>query len=163
MICRGYNQHILDLLMKQQVLWKCILSNGEECWSDFDVLDQKDPWTRLRYYCYNNNIDIKEVYVIVPGNPIQKVYSSETYLDNIILIRGHAKDINDSGETVYSFMTFGKVEEDGKIHVKRFYWPECQFGTHEEIREITPENEQLLYKRKNRCKENCECQKEEQS
>lgn len=158
MICKGYNEHILDLLMKQQVLWKCILSNGEQVWSDFDVPGLKDPWTRLRHYCNNNNIDIVEVRAIVPGNPEQVVYTSDTYLDNILIIRGHAKDINDAGETVYSFMTFGKLEDDGKIHVIRFYWPECHFGTYVEIREVTPDNEELLYRKKKRCEEGCSCQ-----
>jgi hypothetical protein len=147
--------------MRQQVLWKCILNDGSEAWSDFDVPNQKDPWTRLRHYCYNNNIEIKEVRVVVPGNPEQVVFTGDPYLNNIMIVRGTAKDINDSGETIYSFMTFGKVEDDGLIHVKRFYWPECHFGTYQEVREITPENKLLLYT-KNKCGDSCKCQSNEQ-
>lgn len=162
MLCTGYNQHIIGLLMNQQVLWKCILDNGTQVFSDFDVPDQKDPWTRLRQYCNNNNVKIVEVRAMVPGNPEAIVYQDDNGLDNFMLIRGTAKDINDDGETSYSFMTFGKVEDDGKIHVRRYYWPECAFGTYEEIREITPENEGLIYRQRKQCGDNCECQSNEQ-
>lgn len=158
MICTGYNSHITGLLMQQQVLWKLILNDGTEIWSDFDIPNQKDPWTRARQYCNNNNKDIIEVKVIVPGQPEYQVFRNESGLDGLLIIRGTAKDVNDSGETIYSFVTFGKIEDDGLIHVRRFYWPECAFGTSEEIREITPENQNLIYYRINRCGEDCSCQ-----
>jgi hypothetical protein len=148
--------------MNQQILWKLLLNDGTEIWSDFDLENKKDPWTRARHYCNNNNKNIVQVKVIIPGNPEQLVWENSNGLDNILIVRGMAKDINDSGETVYSFMTFGKVEEDELIHVKRFYWPECKFGTTEEIREITPENEKLLYRKIKRCSDDCTCQSKEQ-
>lgn len=163
MICTGYNEHITSLLMNQQILWKLILKDGTEIWSDFDLPDLKDPWTRAKNYCNNNNKDIIEVKVIVPGNPEHTVFYNENGLDKIFIVRGMAKDINESGETIYSFMSFGKVEEDELIHVKRFYWPECSFGQSEEIREMTLENQKLLYNKIKRCSSNCECQKKEQN
>ena len=159
MICTGYNERITGLLMSQQILWKCIFDDGTEGWSDFDLPDTKDPWTRVRQYCNNNNKDIVEVKVIVPGNPEQTVFKDLDGLDNILIVRGMAKDINDDSETVFGFMTFGQLKEDGKIYTSRFYWPECAFGTYEEIRELTKENESLLYRRKKICDENCTCQK----
>jgi len=158
MICNAYNEHIRSLLLGQQVLWKCKLSDGSEAWSDFDLPDTKDPWTRLRHYCNNNNINIVEVYVIIPGQAPRLVFSNPEGLDGILLIRGTSKNIDDSGETVYSFMTFGIVEDDGLIHINRFYWPECIFGTNIETREITEENKKLLYYKQKRCKEDCSCQ-----
>lgn len=163
MICTGYNAHITSLLMKQQILWKLILNDGTEVWSDFDLPETKDPWTRARHYCNNNSKDIIEVKVVIPGNPEQTVFRDENGLDKIFLIRGMAKDINDTGETIYSFMSFGKVEDDGLIHVKKFYWPECSFGASEEIREVTPENEKLLYKKITRCSDDCKCSKSKPS
>ena len=162
MICTGYNEHITKLLMNQQILWKLILDNGTEIWSDFDIEGQKDPWTRARHYCNNNNKNIVEIKVIVPGNPEHTVFQDSNGLDNILIIRGMAKDINDTGETIFSFMSFGKLESDGLIHVKRFYWPECSFGISEEVREVTIENEKLLYKKTKRCSDNCKCQEKKQ-
>lgn len=163
MICTGYNSHITGLLMSQQILWKLVLSNGTEVWSDFDLPDTEDPWTRARNYCNENNLDIVEVRVIVPGQPESLVYRDESGLDKILIVRGVCKDIYGIDEVVYGFMTFGKVEDDGLIHVKRFYWPECAFGTSEEIRKITMDNEQLLYYRNKPCGEKCKCQKKEQT
>ena len=163
MICRGFNSHIMHLLNMQQVLWKCILSDGTEAWSDFDIPDQKDPWSRLRTFCNNNLLDIIEVKAIIPGNPETTVFKDDNGLDNILIIRGTSKDLNSEGETSYSFMTFGQLKDDGKIHVRRFYWPECEFGTYVEVREITPENEALLYRRKIACGDSCTCQSKEQS
>ena len=54
MICTEYNSHIYELLHKQDILWKCILSNGQIALSDFDLPDTKDPWTRLKIFCNNN-------------------------------------------------------------------------------------------------------------
>lgn len=162
MICTGYNGHITGLLMRQQILWKCILDDNTEVFSDFDIENQKDPWTRLRNYCYNNNKNIIEVKVVIPGNPEQTVFKDLNGLNNILIVRGTAKDINDSGETIFSFMTFGQLQDDGFIHVQKFYWPECSFAEHEEIRHVTPENENLLYRKRKRCEENCTCQSNEQ-
>lgn len=162
MICTGYNEQIISLLMRQQILWKCILDDDTEIWADFDMPDLKDPWTRARQFCNNNNKNIIEVKVIVPGNPEQTVFKDLNGLNNIIIVRGMAKDINDSSETVFSFMTFGQLKEDGMIYTRRFYWPECSFGTYEEVRAMTPENEALLYKKRIKCKEDCTCQSNEQ-
>lgn len=162
MLCTGYNAHITHLLMNQQVLWKCILDDGTEVWSDFDVPNQKDPWTRVRQHCNNNGKDIVEVRVIVPGQPEYTVFKDLNGLDGLLIVRGTAKDINDVSETTYSFVTFGQIEEDGLIHIKRFYWPECAFGSLSEVREITPENEALLYRRRKNCGESCKCQSSKQ-
>jgi hypothetical protein len=154
MICTGYNQHISNLLLKQKVLWKCVLEDGTQVFSDFDVSDQKDPWTRLKHYCNNNNKNIIAVYAIIPGQPEQLIHSDLNGMDNILLVRGDAGNVDDLGSTVYSFITFGKLEDDGKIHVTRFFWPECVLHVKSEIREITPENEKLLYRKR----ESCRCQ-----
>ena len=163
MICTGYNAHITGLLMNQQILWKLILNDGTEIWSDFDLEGKKDPWDRARIYCNNNGKDIIEVRAIVPGQPEFTVYRDENGLDKILIVRGVCKDIYGVDETVYGFMTFGKLEDDGLIHVKRFYWPDCAFGTSEEIRKVTPENEVLLYKKIKRCSGDCTCQEIGQS
>lgn len=161
MICTGYNSHITGLLMNQQILWKLILENGLEIWSDFDVENLEDPWTRARKYCNENELNIVEIRAIVPGQPEQVVYRDESGLDKILIVRGICKDIYETDTTVYGFMTFGKVENDGLIHVKRFYWPDCQFGATEEIRKITLDNENLLFYKNSKCNSSCKCQKKE--
>lgn len=163
MICTGYNSHITGLLMSQQILWKLILDDGTEIWSDFDMPDLEDPWTRARKYCNDNGKGIVEVRVIVPGQPENMVYRDENGLDKILIVRGVCKDIYGIDEVAYGFMTFGKVEDDGLVHVKRFYWPECAFGTSEELRKLTIDNEQLLFYSKKECGSNCKCQKNKQS
>lgn len=163
MICTGYNKHITSLLMNQQILWKLILNDGTEIWSDFDLPNEKDPWTRAKQYCNNNGKQIVEVRVIVPGQSEVTVFNDVAGLNNILIVRGISKDINDSSETIYSFMTFGKLEEDGFIHTKKFYWPECAFAVNDEIRELTPENQKLLYTKIITCSESCKCQKDKQT
>jgi len=162
MICSGYNSHIMELLGRQELLWKCVLSDGTNALSDFDLPDAKDPWTRLKIYCNNNNLDIVEVRVISPGMPETLIYQDPNGLDNIFMIRGMCKDITDDGGQVFKFMCFGKLEDDGKIHVKKFYWPQFELGESEEIRGMTEDNDKLLYKKRKKCKENCECQSNEQ-
>ena len=152
MICTGYNSHISNLLMQQKVLWKCVLDNGTEVFSDFDMPNQKDPWTRLKQYCNNNGRDIVAVYAIVPGQPEQLIHSDLNGMDNILLARGDAKNVDDLGSTVYSFISFGILEKGDKIYVRRFFWPECVLHMHSEIRELTPENQLLLYKKRKHCK-----------
>jgi hypothetical protein len=162
MICTKINDYIIGLLNQQSILWKCVLDSGVEVWSDFDLPDKKDPWTRLKHYCQNNNAKIIEVRVVVPGNPENVVYADENGLDGIYMVRGIAKDLQDPENTSFSFMTFGKLGDDGKIYVKRFYWPACEFGQYEEVREMTPENEELLYRKRKSCGDNCQCQSNEQ-
>lgn len=145
MICTGYNAHITSLLMNQQILWKLKLASGTEIWSDFDVKDQEDPWTRAKQYCHDNDESIVALKIIIPGQPEVDALQNEDGLDKFFVMRGTAKDITDAEETVYGFITIGKLESDGLIHVKKFFWPECSFLESEEIREITPENEKLLY------------------
>lgn len=148
-ICTGYNNHIIQLLSNQQILWKLKLRSGLEIWSDFDSPENgRDPWTRAKSYLGESNEDLIKISVIVPGQPETTVFSNEAGLDRVFIMRGSAKNITDSEETLYSFMSFGMVENDGLIHVKRFFWPDCAFLKSEEVREITPENEKLLYVKK---------------
>lgn len=148
MICTGYNAHITRLLMNQQILWKLKLKSGTEVWSDFDVEGLTDPWTRAKEHCNDSGDDIVSVSVIVPGQPELTVYSDENGLNNLLILRGTAKNITDTEETIYAFMTFGRLEDDGLVHVRKFFWPECSFLQSEEIRELTPENRNLLYVKK---------------
>lgn len=158
MICTGYNSHILNLLDKQMILWKCVLENGTEVLSDFDIPDAKDPWTRLKNYCNNNNLNIIEVRVICPGMPEQTIFKDKNGLDNFFIIRGASKDILDSDDIVFRFMSFGILKDDGNIHVKKFYWPQFALGQSEEIRNLTEENKHLLFKKIKICGDNCSCQ-----
>jgi hypothetical protein len=158
MICTGYNQHILSLLDSQTILWKCILSNGVHVWSDFDIPDQKDPWTRLKIYCHNNNLDIVEVRVMCPGMPEQVIFEDSNGLDNFFITRGISKDILDDEDITFSFMSFGIKKEDGDIHVKKFYWPQFELGLSEEVRLLTSESQKILYTKQKKCKKDCSCQ-----
>jgi len=162
MICTGYDQHIMSLLDKNEILWKCVLSNGQTAISDFDN-SEKDPWTRLRHYCNNNGLDIIEVRVMCPGVPEELIYKDENGLDNIFMIRGVCKDLNDASQQVYKYMCFGKIEQDNKLHVKKFYWPEFKLSEVDEVRNLTEENEKLLYRKIKRCSGDCTCQKTGQS
>jgi hypothetical protein len=163
MICTGYNSHILSLLEKQEILWKCILDDGTQVWSDFDAPDQKDPWTRLKLHCYNNGKDIVEVKVLCPGMPETSIYKDEKGLDNFLITRGIIRDLNDDDSMIFRFMCFGKLEEDGKIHVSKFYWPEFELKEASEVRLMTPENDALMYKKRKTCGDNCTCQSNEQN
>jgi hypothetical protein len=158
MVCNSFNRDILILLDKQEILWKCILDNGTEVWSDFDIPDQKDPWTRLKHYCDNNNYKVIEVRALCPGMPEQTIFQDPDGLDNFFIIRGISKELTDSSDIVYKFMSFGIMKDDGKIHVKKFYWPQFALGESEEIRELTPENESLLFKKRKKCEDGCTCQ-----
>lgn len=158
MVCTSFNRDILVLLDRQEILWKCILDNGKEIWSDFDVPDIKDPWTRLKEYCYNNNHKVIEVRVLCPGMPEQTIFEDKEGLFNFFIIRGMSKELTDNSDMVYKFMSFGILKEDNKIHVKKFYWPQFALGQGEEVRELTPENDALLLKKRKICKDDCKCQ-----
>lgn len=161
MICTGYNTHIISLLGRQEILWECTLSDGTQAISDFDNGDGKDPWTKLKIHCNNNNIDIIEVKIICPGMPKTTIFEDKNGLDNIFIIRGMCKDVSEDSGMIFKFMSFGIVKEDNKIHVQKFYWPQFSLGESEEIREITEENKKLLYIKRKKCKENCKCQSKE--
>jgi hypothetical protein len=161
MICKSYNQNIRDLIMvDKSVLWKCKLSNGEEAWSDF--IESKDPWTKLRRYCNNNNINILEVRVIALGIREQVVFENKDGLDGIIITGGMSKDITSDDSITFNYLAFGLLNKvSNKIEVKKFFWPECEFDTYEEIREITPENKNLIYYKIKNCGDKCKCQEKE--
>ena len=163
MICTSYNQHTMKLLHSGEILWRCILSDGTSAISDFDIEDQKDTWTRLKIYCYNNNLNITEVKVICPGMPEETIFEDKNGLDNFFISRGISKDITDNDTMTYKYMCFGILKDDNKIHVKKFHWPEFALAQNEEIRELTLENDNLMYKQNKRCKENCKCQSKEQT
>lgn len=162
MICTSYTPHTIKLLHGGEILWRCILSDGTSAISDFDVEDQKDPWTRLKIYCNNNNLNITEVKVICPGMPEETIFEDKNGLDNFFISRGISKDITNNDTMTYKYMCFGILKDDNQIHVKKFHWPEFALAQNEELREITPENNNLMYKKKQRCKENCKCQSKEQ-
>jgi hypothetical protein len=164
MICTGYNPHIFKLLQNQEIIWKCKLNDGTVVWSDFDnpeYLD-RDPWTRLKIYCDNNNKFIVEVKVTCPGMPEIVVYNEPNGLDNIFITRGMSRDINDDDSIPFRFMCFGRLAEDNKIYVQKFYWPEFELAEYNEVRDLTVENDKLLYKKKKICGDNCKCQSTEQ-
>jgi hypothetical protein len=163
MICTSYNQHTIKLLHSGEILWRCILSDDTSAISDFDIEDQKDPWTRLKIYCHNNNLNITEVKVICPGMPEETIFEDKNGLDNFFISRGISKDITNNDTMTYKYMCFGILKDDNKIHVKKFHWPEFALAQNEEIRELTLENDNLMYKQKKRCKENCKCQSKEQT
>jgi hypothetical protein len=164
MICTGYNSHILSLLEKQEILWKCILNDGTQVWSDFDVPEQKDPWTRLKNYCNNNNNKyITEVKVLCPGMPETSIYKDENGLDNFLITRGMIRDLTDDADMVFRFMCFGKLNNQGTIDVTKFYWPEFELKEASEVRQMTPENDSLMYKRRKICGDDCTCPSNEQN
>jgi len=165
MICRQYNPNIRSLIVDNKlVLWKCVLSNGEEAWSDY-YTEGKDPWIRLKHYCNNNNINIVEVKVIAYGIREQTVYKDEQGLDGIFIIRGISKDLSASSEKIiYNYLAFGKLnKETNLIETQKFYWPECTFDQVYEEREITPDNKEFMYFKRKTCNENCGCQNKEQT
>jgi hypothetical protein len=127
-------------------------------WSDFDIPDEKDPWTRLKIYCNNNNLDVVEVRVMCPGMPEQVIFEDSNGLDNFFITRGISKDILDDEDMTFSFMSFGIKKEDGNIHVKKFYWPQFELGLSEEVRLLTSESQKILYTKRKKCKESCSCQ-----
>lgn len=158
MVCKQYNADIRKLIHQKYILWKCYLSNGEEIWSDYNT-EAKDPWIRTKNYCRNNGIDIVKVTVLVIGAPEQTVYEDSNGLDGIFIIRGMAKDIMGTDETVYKYIAFGLLNKDKQIiDVKKYYWPECSFDSFTEERSITPENKELLYFKRNKpCESDCTC------
>ena len=162
MICTGYNQHVLSLLDNQEILWKCILDDGTQVLSDFDVPDEKDPWTRLSIYCYNYNKNMVEVTALCPGMPETSIYKDEEGLDNFFITRGVTKDLNEDNGVVFRFMCFGKLNEEGSISVTKFYWPEFELKQSSEVRLMTPENNALMYKKRKTCGDSCKCQSKEQ-
>jgi hypothetical protein len=145
MVCTGYNSYITSLIMKQQLLWKLTLDDGSEVWSDFDLPGVPDPWTRAKQYLKAVERKVVRVSAIAPGQPEMPVLENPDGLTGFFIMRGSAKSINDTEETVYCFLSFAKLEEDGLLHVKKFFWPECSLLESEEIRELTPENKSLLY------------------
>lgn len=148
MVCTGYNSHITSLIMRQQLLWKLTLDDGSEIWSDFDLPGVPDPWTRAKDYLNEMNKKVVKASVIAPGQPEVPVLEDHNGLRNFFIMRGSAKSITDDEETLYCFLSFAKLEEDGLIHVKKFFWPECSLLESEEIRGVTPENQSLLYGQK---------------
>ena len=147
MICTQYNAHIIKLLKAPTILWKCILDDGTEVLSDFDNGDDKDPWTRLKEYCQENYKNIIEARAMPPGMPEFTVFYNSSGLDGLMIKRGVAKSLFDGVENTYQFLVFGLLNADGKIHVRNFYWPQCELGIDEEIRELTEENKQILWRK----------------
>jgi hypothetical protein len=168
MLCTSFDSHIRKLrIEKHEVIWKCILSDGKEAWSDFDREGHKDPWTKLKEYCNNNNVDIVEVRVSAVGIPEQTVYINSKGMDGFFISRGISKDLfieNDQDSITYKYLVFGKLSDSGdQIYVKKFYWPECKFSETLEIRAITEDNMKLMYFKRKTCGENCTCQENEPS
>jgi hypothetical protein len=167
MICTGYDGYLRSLRVdKHEVLWRCILSNGKEAWSDFDRPEyDKDPWTRLKIYCNNNNVDILEVRVNAVGIPEQTVYINPKGMDGFFITRGITKDLytNEGADGItYKYLAFGKLSDAGdQVFVKKFYWPECKFSETLETRAVTEDNMKLMYFKRKTCGENCECQENE--
>lgn len=160
MLCKSYNPQIRSLMVDQKlVLWKCILSNGEEIWSDY-YESQKDPWIRLREYCYNNKIDIVEVRVLAYGIREQTVFQDDSGLDGVFIIRGISKDLSGSSDGItYNYLAFGKLNnETNLVETSMFYWPECAFSERYEERVLTDENKRMMHFKRKVCGDNCTCQ-----
>ena len=161
MICTKYNADIRKLINNKHILWKCYLSDNTEVWSDF--YNEKDPWVRLKEYCTENKIDINKVTVLVIGAKEETVFEDSDGLDGIFIIRGIIKDLFNPDSTEYKYMAFGKINTStSKIDVVKYYWPQCDFDSYKEIREITPENLKLMFLKSKKCKDSCQCQKNKQ-
>lgn len=164
MICKAYNAHIRKLIDQQNILWKCILSDGTEVWSDFNSPEyEKDPWTRLKIYCANNNLNINKVIVLAIGAREETVFEDENGLDGIFIVRGMSRDLMVDSSIEYKFVSFGLLNKDtDTILVKKYFWPECAFEKNIEERLLTLDNEKLMFFKKKMCGDNCKCQSIEQ-
>lgn len=163
MICKTSNSHINQLLDKQEILWKCKLSNGEYAWSDFEYEDE-DPWTRLRSYCKENNVDITEIYVMIAGMMPSLVFSDPDGLDGVFAIRGAVRELTDDNADLVRYMCFGKYEkETDTVHVEKFFWPDVDIIPKYETRLLTEENQKLMIFKNRKCCKSGKCQKKEQN
>lgn len=166
MICTSFNAHIRKLRVEnKEIIWKCKLDDGIVVWSDFDVENIPDPWTRLKQHCKDNGRKVIEVWVGSMGIPEQKVFENPNGIDGFFITRGISKDLfladTENGIT-YKYLAFGKLSDSGdKVFVKKFYWPECKFSENFETREVTEDNIALMIFNPP-CSENCKCQKKEQ-
>jgi hypothetical protein len=125
MICKAYNAHIRKLIDQQNILWKCFLSDGTEVWSDFNSSEhEKDPWTRLKIYCINNNLNINKVIVLAIGAREETVFEDQNGLDGIFIVRGMSRDLMVDSSIEYKFVSFGLLNKDtNKILVKKAATP----------------------------------------
>ena len=160
MLCKSYNPQIRSLIVDHKlVIWKCILSNGDEVWSDY-YTEEKDPWIRLKEHCSNNAINITEVKVLAYGIREQTVFQNDDGLDGIFIIRGASKDLLASSDGItYNYLAFGKLNKETQlIETTKFYWPECAFDEHYEERVLTENNQKMMHFQKKLCSDNCTCQ-----
>ena len=165
MLCRAYNSQIRSLVVDHKlVIWKCILSNGDEIWSDY-YAEEKDPWIRLKEYCYNNGIKIIEVRVLAYGIKERTVFQDENGLDGIFIIRGVSKDLSGSSDGItYNYLAFGKLnKETNVVETMKFHWPECAFDDFYEERVLTEDNQKIMFFQRKLCGDNCTCQSKKQT
>ena len=144
MICTVRDEHIRKLIMEDiSMTWKCTLDDGTIVWGDYERPGvQESPWIRLQKFCEENGRCVSKAQVIVMGAPEEVVFESENGLDGFFIARGFSKDIDmvTGDGPSYQHMTFGLLNDNLEVEVKKYIWPECEFMEFTQKRMMTQEN-----------------------
>ena len=144
MICTVRDEHIRKLIMEDvSMTWKCTLDDGTVVWGDYERPGvQKSPWLRLQKFCEDNGRSVAKAQVIVMGAPEEVVFENPEGLDGFFIARGFSKDIDmvTGDGPSYQHMTFGLLNDNLEVDVKKYSWPECKFTDFAQKRMITQEN-----------------------
>ena len=131
MICTVRDEHIRKLIMEDiSMTWKCTLDDGTIVWGDYERPGlPESPWLRLQRHCEENGRVVTKAQVIVMGAPEEVVFEDENGLDGFFIARGFSKDIDmvTGDGPSYQHMTFGLLNENLEVEIKKYSWPECQF------------------------------------
>ena len=145
MICTTQDSYIRQLIMEDiAILWKCTLNDGTVVWSDYERPGVTEgPLTRLGAHCKKEDLFITKIQVIVMGAPEEVLFEDPNGLDGVFIVRGTSRDIDmvTGDGPHYQHLTVGLLENNlENVDVRKFSFPECDFVSFVQRRNLTPEN-----------------------
>lgn len=110
-------------------IWKVELSNGDFYISDHKVVDDQSDWQRLKNFCEQNNLHIKNMWVSFRDN-VKMIPNAKHYFFRRMSL-GSFYD-NGRVDKTYQYFVVGSTNDKNNIHLIKYLVPELTIGEEED-------------------------------
>lgn len=119
----------MDTYLLDNTIWKVILNNSEVFISDNQYIDSKSDWIRLKEYCRDNNLKIREMFISFRDNCVKVPEAKYYYFRRMSLSRFGKVD---RPEGTYQYFIVGSTNDPTNVLVRKYLVPELSVWEEEE-------------------------------
>ncbi len=92
-------------------LWTAYLSNGEVCYQDDSRPGMEaNAWLRLKWYCYNNDLDVVKVKFRFAGYEYDAFHDEKSSSDGVYFSKGSSALLTETENRTWDLYVIGSIE-----------------------------------------------------